>query len=170
MRFVAVLLALATLVVGCKKPEPSFDEKLAVGFAKNGVTISAANGRTTPLPPDALLVFVLRDSVAIDVLSSFVTVPSPLDIMWTDPTQAPTAGADDKYRRMPGDPIIVPLANIVQIHAGNGVKAATLVLPEPVPAQLVKEIRATLTAGGIAEHYRLARTKSGAFAQESLAP
>lgn len=95
---------------------------------------------------------------------------SPLVVMGIDPARAPTAGVDNEYRRQPGDPIIVPLANVLQAYAEKGVKAATLVMSEPAPAQLVKEIRATLTAGGIVKHHRLVRTKSGAFAQEKLAP
>jgi hypothetical protein len=81
---------------------------------------------------------------------------------------AGTDGAETKFKRTAGDPYVVPLANVASVWVEKGGKKATIVASEPPPAKLYTEIRSTLAAVGVTEHYRLVRASDGTIAAEKL--
>lgn len=165
-----LLVAFVALLADCKKQEPSVDAQLAAGLTKNGITIPAAKGATTPLPEISMMVFVLRDAVAADSPPAFALVASPVRLFPFDPARAATEGADPKYRKVPGDPLIVPVANAATEYVAKGTHTVTIAASEPVPAALYDELRASLAAAGMGEQYRLVRASDGKIGAERLPP
>lgn len=170
MRLAAVLLALVPLVAGCKKPEPSFDERLAANLERIEMKIPAASGPTTTLPDDSLMIFVSRDAISWETAKSFGASKNGFTVWLAsfDPARAATEGAPAKVRRSPADPIIFPFADVVAEYGGRREAATILCSTDPPPAELMRQIRATLTHYKVPNHYRLVRKSDGSIANEPL--
>ena len=172
-RTVSTIL-LCLLLVGCRRKERTFEEKVGEGLSKVGVAVPAATKAPVAIPHDGVLVFVFPDRIALDSISSVVKfvdngLPvSPDPVVLFDPTRAATTGVDDKFKRAPGDPLIVPLANALSSYDAKDRAIASIVASGQLPEQLFKEVRATLAAGGCKELYRLVRTTDGKLSAEAL--
>lgn len=122
------------------------------------------------IPELSMMVFVLRDAVGADSPPAFALGATPVRLFAFDPARAATAGADAKYRKAPGDPLIVSVLNVASEYVAKGTHTVTIAASEPVPAVLYDQLRTSLYAAGMGEQYRLVRGRDGKLAAERLPP
>lgn len=174
-RAALALIPLCLLLAACPGKR-THDQYVAEGLTKMGVAVPAAGTGGEPVPKDGVLVFILPDQLAVDSMRGFVSPieaklpvnPAPNIVARLD-ARAATEGVSDKYKRKPGDPYIVPLANALSTYSPEDSVRASIVSSGQAPDQVVKEVRATLAASGFKELYRLVRAADGKLVAEKLA-
>ena len=152
-RAILPLLAIAFIgLTACRPKEPSFEEKVAANLTKDGLVIPDATGATVPFPHEGLLVLFYWDRVALESPAAFTVASGGMAIFNFDPARAATEGADPKYKAKSTDSVILPLRNAAFSFLEHGTPKRMLIASAaPPPAQLYKEVLATLADEGVTE-------------------